>query len=214
MDPTETNSRYYPPQIKLITNFFSVDRFRAELGHDTARVVTSIAMFYDLESPLDFMQQIREVLAGDGIWVFSRASLPTMLKRNSYDTVCHEHLEYYALKQILWMAASAGLKVLDVDLNDVNGGSFRVFASRLEAPYPRNETKISRLLKEESDSGLDGARIYREFAIEYFVIVTRLAAFSEARKTGESILGYGASTKGNVMLQFCELTIQRSRLHR
>jgi hypothetical protein len=208
MDPTGVKfHQYYPRHIHLIPNFFSADRFRAELGQDKARVVTSIAMFYDLESPLEFMRQIREVLADDGIWVFEQSYLPTMLRRNSYDTICHEHLEYYGLKQIFWMAASVGLKVLDVELNNVNGGSFRVFASRMEAPHTQNETTISRLLREESELGLDEAGVYREFGDRVFQRRDELGCFfHKARKSGKSILGYGASTKGNVILQFCELT--------
>lgn len=208
MDPTGIKFRqYYPPHIHLIAEFFSADRFRAALGPDKARVVTSIAMFYDLEAPLDFMRQIREVLAENGIWVFEQSYLPTMLARNSYDTVCHEHIEYYALKQILWMAAAAGLKILDVELNEINGGSFRILASRMEAPYPRNEGIISSLLQKENEAGLDGLHIYREFRDRIFRLRDELRCFfRQANRRGENILGYGASTKGNVILQFCGLT--------
>ncbi len=208
--PTGVKFRqYYPPHIRLIPDFFSAERFRTEAGRDRARIVTSIAMLYDLESPLDFMLQVREVLATDGVWLFEQSYLPTMLARNSYDTVCHEHLEYYTLKQILWMAARAGLKILDAELNDVNGGSFCVVASREEAPYPRNEAAISTLLREERDSGLDGLSIYAEFRDRILRNRDQLRCFlRESRKNGDRVLGYGASTKGNVILQFSGITAE------
>jgi NDP-4-keto-2,6-dideoxyhexose 3-C-methyltransferase len=208
MDPTGVKFRqYYPPHIRLIADFFSPERFRAEASQDSARLVTSIAMFYDLESPLEFMRQVREVLANDGLWVFEQSYLPAMLARNSYDTVCHEHLEYYSLKQILWTAARAGLHVLDVELNDVNGGSFCVVASREDSPYPRNEAAISKLLRQERDSGLDGLAIYAEFRDRILRNRDQLRRFlRDSRKNGERTLGYGASTKGNVILQFCGIT--------
>jgi len=208
MDPTGVKfHRYYPPHVQLIPEFFSVDRFRRELGRDNARVVTSIAMFYDLESPLNFMGQIREILAIDGIWLFEQSYLPTMLARNSYDTACHEHLEYYAMKQILWMADRNGLRIIDVELNDINGGSFCVVACRQEAPYSQNDAAIARLLREERDSGVDSTTIYHEFSDRVFRHRDQVSRFfSEARKNGQRILGYGASTKGNVILQFCGIT--------
>ena len=87
-------------------------------------------MFYDLEAPLSFMQEVHDVLADDGIWVFEQSYMPTMLETNSYDTVCHEHLEFYALRQIKWMTDRVGFKILDVEFNDVNGGSFSVTAAK------------------------------------------------------------------------------------
>lgn len=210
MDPTGIKfQQYYPPYVHLIPDFFSADRFRANLGGDHARVITSIAMFYDLESPLDFMKEVCDVLAPDGVWVFEQSYLPTMLLRNSYDTICHEHVEYYALKQILWMADRAGLKILDVELNDVNGGSFRVFASRLDAPYRTNHITLSKILRDEEEAGLNGIPIYSEFRDRVFRHRDELRSFlGAARRRGENILGYGASTKGNVLLQFCGLTAE------
>ena len=164
-------------------------------------------MFYDLESPVDFMRQIREILSIDGVWVFEQSYLPTMLARNSYDTICHEHLEYYAVKQILWMAARAGLKIIDIELNDVNGGSFCVVASRQESSYRPNEAAISKLLRSERESGLDSTRIYSDFKDRTLRHRDQLRCFlRESRRNGQRILGYGASTKGNVVLQFAGIT--------
>ena len=93
-------------------------------------------MFYDLEEPREFMREVLDVLEDDGIWVFEQSYLPTMLETNGYDTVCHEHLEYYSLTQIKWMSRPAGAKIIDVEFNDVNGGSFSVTVARAGAPQP------------------------------------------------------------------------------
>ncbi|MDB6089445.1 MAG: C-methyltransferase, partial [Gammaproteobacteria bacterium] len=121
IDPTGKKfHQYYPPHIRLIPDFFSAAAVRQNLGERKASVVTSFSMFYDLEEPLKFAREVHDVLADEGIWVFEQSYMPTMLERNSYDTVCHEHLEYYALKQIKWLTDRAGLKIIDVEFNDVN----------------------------------------------------------------------------------------------
>jgi NDP-4-keto-2,6-dideoxyhexose 3-C-methyltransferase len=210
MDPTGIKfQQYYPPHIQLISDFFSASRFRREFGLDLARVVTSIAMFYDLDAPLEFVRQVYEVLSEDGIWVFEQSHLPAMLARNSYDTICHEHAEYYALKQIVWMLDQAGFTVLDVELNDINGGSFSVTAAKKTAGYPGNDSVVGQLIREEERIGLGGTEIYAQFRERVFQQRAELQAFlHQAGKNGEKIFGYGASTKGNVLLQFCGLTAE------
>ena len=109
IDPTGVKfGHYYPPHIKLIPDFFSARRVREAYGSKKATVITSFSMFYDLEEPLAFMQDVFDSLDDEGIWVFEQSYMPTMLKKNSYDTVCHEHLEYYGVKQIQWMAQESG----------------------------------------------------------------------------------------------------------
>lgn len=203
IDPTGEKFRsYYPSHIELIPNFFSAD-----LVNGKARVVTSIAMFYDLESPLDFMSQVRDVLADDGIWVFEQSYMPTMLDVDAYDTICHEHLEYYGLRQIKWMTDRAGLKIIDVELNAVNGGSFSVTVAKAGAPFPEATAAIERILKTEHDKRLDTPAPYEEFTRRVFRHREQLVEFlGGLRAQGKTVLGYGASTKGNVILQFCKLT--------
>lgn len=208
MDPTGEKFRaYYPPNVRLVADFFSAEGFRNATGKARAKVVTSIAMFYDLESPMDFVRQVGEVLAPDGIWVFEQSYMPTMLATGSYDTICHEHLEYYALAQIKWLLDRAGMKILDVELNDVNGGSFSVTAARAESALAPDDAAIERILAQERKSGLDGTAPYEAFrdrALLHREELTRFIRGVNAR--GEKILGYGASTKGNVILQYCGLT--------
>ena len=210
MDPTGIKFRqYYPPHITLLADFFSAARFRQEFGERRAKVVTSIAMFYDLEAPLEFVKQVYEVLADDGVWLFEQSYLPTMLDMTAYDTICHEHSEYYALKQILWMLEKAGFAVLDVELNAVNGGSFSVIAAKKTSGYARNEVAVAQLLHEEERNGLSGKDVYERFRDRVFNHRLELQQFfREARNKRQKILGYGASTKGNVILQFCGITAE------
>jgi hypothetical protein len=208
MDPTGAKfQRYYPPHITLIPHFFSAAQFRQEFGERSAKVVTSIAMFYDLEVPLEFVRQVYDILAEDGVWVFEQSYLPTMLSMTAYDTVCHEHAEYYALKQILWMLDRVGFAVLDVELNAANGGSFSVMAAKKSSSYTRNEAVVKQLLGEEERIGLSGKEIYDKFRDRVFKHRNELQQFlRKARNQGDKIFGYGASTKGNVILQFCGIT--------
>jgi NDP-4-keto-2,6-dideoxyhexose 3-C-methyltransferase len=131
MDPTAARFReFYKPGIHVIPDFFSAERFQQELGNRKAKLVTSIAMFYDLEEPLEFVRQVAAVLDDDGIWHFEQSYMPSMLTQTAYDTICHEHLEYYGLRQIQWMMDRCGLRIIDVQLNDVNGGSFAITVAR------------------------------------------------------------------------------------
>jgi hypothetical protein len=204
MDPTGAKFHsYYPPHVRLLPTYFAAEKFLAESEGKKAKVVTSFSMFYDLEDPLAFMREIASVLAGDGIWVFEQSYMPAMLATNSYDTVCHEHLEYYSLAQILWMAPRVGLEVIDVELNDVNGGSFSVTAQLTGGPR-LTDPSVAQLVAKESDGGLDRLDVYRTFSDRVSESKVKLQAFlQEARHAGNRVVALGASTKGNVILQYC-----------
>jgi NDP-4-keto-2,6-dideoxyhexose 3-C-methyltransferase len=207
IDPTGVKFKeYYPPHIQLISDFFSAAKVRELFGPKRASVITSFSMFYDLEDPIAFMREIAGVLDTQGIWVFEQSYMPTMLQHNSYDTVCHEHLEYYTLKQIAWMAERAGLKIVDVELNDVNGGSFSVVAARRESALTP-AASVSALLAQEAALGLDTLAPYRAFEQRVAECRQSLLEFLEgARRSGLTVGALGASTKGNVLLQYCEIT--------
>jgi hypothetical protein len=208
MDPTSAKFRqYYQPGITAIADFFSADTFRSHFGDRKAKIVSSIAMFYDLDAPMKFVEQVAAVLADDGIWHFEQSYMPLMLTQNAYDTVCHEHLEYYGLHQIKWMIDRCGLRILDVELNDINGGSFAVTVCKQDAPHVSDTAAIESILSEERTSGLDTLAPYEEFKRRVFAHRDALCETLRGLiAQGASILGYGASTKGNVILQFCGLT--------
>jgi C-methyltransferase C-terminal domain/Putative zinc binding domain/Methyltransferase domain len=207
IDPTGVKFReYYPPHIQLIPDFFSSALLAQRFVGSKARVVTSFSMFYDLEDPLGFMQQVRQVLADDGIWVFEQSYMPTMLSMNSYDTACHEHLEYYALAQIEWMCKRVGFRIVDVEFNDINGGSFSVTAAKTSnstEPHPR----VREAFDAERALGLHTLEPYRAFAQRVADCKRELQSFvREARAQGKTVAALGASTKGNVLLQYCGFT--------
>lgn len=208
IDPTGKKfAEYYPQEVRLVPDFFSAQAYRS-VETKPAKIVTSIAMFYDLEAPIEFAKQIESILAEDGIWHFEQSYMPSMLRLNSYDTICHEHLEYYSLAVVKTILEKAGLRLVDVVMNAVNGGSFAVTAAKLSNKSVKaNQAVIDWLLEQEERMGLNTPRPYREFEERVFrhrEDLTRLIRTLNA--DGKKVLGYGASTKGNVVLQFCGLT--------
>lgn len=204
IDPTgEKFRQYYPDDIKLAPDFFSSKNFD-RLSQKRAKIVTSIAMFYDLEDPVWFAREIARTLAPDGVWHFEQSYMPSMLRLTSYDTICHEHIEYYSLGVINAILDAAELEILDVQMNAINGGSFAVTAGHRNGPNKRNLAVIEWLLAQEERMGLHTPRPYREFEDRVFRHREDLHRLLRALKDdGKRILGYGASTKGNVVLQFC-----------
>ncbi len=197
---------FYKPQISKFAEFFSSGIIKKNFSQK-AKIITSIAMFYDLEDPMKFVSEVKEVLAEDGIWVLEQSYLPLMISQNSYDTICHEHLEYYALRQINWIVNKNGLKIIDVSFNRANGGSFRVSVVHRNSEYNVDEQKTSSLLDKEKQDGFNEWKIYENFANESNKRREELVGFLQKLKNeGKTIFGYGASTKGNVVLQFCNLS--------
>jgi hypothetical protein len=207
IDPTGKKFiKYYTDDIDLIPDFFSATIFKRVFPGKNAKIITSIAMFYDLESPITFVQDIEAVLAEDGVWHFEQSYMPSMLRTNAYDTICHEHLEFYSFKVVKNMLESCGLRVMDVQMNSINGGSFAVTACKKNASYKSNLPIINWMLKQEDDMGLDTPKPYRDFEERVFRHRNNLTGLIEALVAdGKKIIGYGASTKGNVLLQFCGL---------
>ncbi len=205
IDPAGEKFReYYPGHIQLIPEFFSAQSFKKELGEKKAKIITTIAMFYDIEDPLNFMREVREILADDGVWVFEQSYMPVMLEKNSYDTICHEHLEYYRLKQIKWMTDRVGMKIIDIEFNDINGGSFSIMAAKSNSPYGECTGAIEKILNIEENKGLGGLEPYVGFKQRVYKHREELRQWIQNMKSeNKLVLGYGASTKGNVILQFC-----------
>ena len=170
-------------------------------------MITSFAMFYDLENPVKFAKEIYKSLDDEGIWCFEQSYLPSMLKANSFDTICHEHLEFYYLKQIMWIAEKAKLKIIDVTLNDVNGGSFSVIAVKKSSKLKINKNSINKLLKMEKRLKLENFSIYKKFKNNVEISKKKLLNFLEKQKEKgkKKVYGLGASTKGNVLLQYFDI---------
>jgi hypothetical protein len=179
------------------------------LGDNKLDAVTSIAMFYDLESPVDFVKSIKRVLSDKGIWIFEMSYMPKMLELDSYDTICHEHLEYYSLAVIENILARADMKVFSISFNDINGGSIRCYATHKEnTAYDNKEDKklMDEVRQYEFDLELDTAKPYRAFQERIETHKKELKSMlSELVAKGKKIHIYGASTKGNTILQWCDI---------
>ena len=208
IDPTGNKFReYYPDDVGLVPDFFTADAYRS-ISDRPAKIVTSIAMYYDLEDPIQFARDIYSVLDDDGVWHFEQSYMPSMLRLNSYDTICHEHLEYYSLGVVKGILDAANMKLIDVMMNSVNGGSFAVSAAKKSSTaFKPNDAVINWLLEQEDRMGLGTPRPFRDFEERVFRHRDDLKRLIGALVAdGKKVLGYGASTKGNVVLQFCGFT--------
>lgn len=209
VDPSAEKFReHYSENITLFTEFFPSRSLSESLKNKKAKVVTCIAMFYDLEAPIVFAKAIYDLLDTDGIAIFEQSYLPSMLKVNAYDTVCHEHVEYYSMKQIKWIMDAVGFKVIDIEFNTVNGGSFSVTVAKKESTvFIENTALVDQVLQTEITEGydnLDTYEIFNTYVQKHKTELTNL--LTTLKNEGKKVIGYGASTKGNVVLQYCSIT--------
>ena len=186
---------------RIIPDFFSAGPVSAE----RFRVITSIAMFYDLEDPNAFVADIAKVLSKDGVWVIEMHYLPLILARNAFDAICHEHLEYYSIASLEPLLRRHRLTVADVETNEVNGGSVRVYIVHEGSPaaqMPARHNRVQAIRAEEQLLTLDRADTYRKLGERIQQIGVRLCDWlRRERARGREICVYGASTKGNTLLQ-------------
>ncbi len=159
-------------------------------GFGKAKVITAIGMFYDLEDPNQFIRDAQQALADDGVFVAQLMCLTPMLEKNDLGNICHEHLEYYSLASLKYLFETNGLEMFKIDENDVNGGSYRIFARQYKGT---------------------GMPIDEKFGVEeVMAFASRLERNRDACVTfikeevakGKTVYVYGASTKGNVILQY------------
>lgn len=206
VDPSDV-AQEITGDITAIQDIFPSEELINVLQGENFDIITSIAMFYDLEDPVSFCQEIKRVLANDGVWIFEMSYMPSMLKMNSYDTICHEHLEYYSLAVLEYVLKKADLKIVDAILNDINGGSIRCYATHIDNFLYKNKQawqRIKRLRQEEFDMELDTDKPYKNFQDRINVHKEQLTSLLKMlKKEGKSVHVYGASTKGNTILQWC-----------
>ena len=206
VDPSDV-AQEVGPEITVVQDVFPSAELIEKLAGRKCDIVTSIAMFYDLEDPIAFTRAIKSILSEDGIWIFEMSYMPSMLKVNSYDTICHEHLEYYSLAVIEFVMGRAGMKIFNVEQNSINGGSIRCYATHANTfAYKRDEFQqnIRAMRRQEFDMELDTDKPYRNFQERLNVHRAELTALLHKLKAQKkSIHIYGASTKGNTILQWC-----------
>lgn len=200
----------------VVQDYFTAAAYRStKYGHLKSKVVTSIAMFYDLEHPETFIQDVYEVLDDNGLWILQLSYTPLMLDQLAFDNICHEHIYYYSLFNLKQLFERNGFQIVDCQLNDTNGGSFRVYAmkqsadTRTFATQPHRDVcrfRIDSLLAHEATLGLDTVATWQRFYDRINNLKNQTVSFiKQAKSEGKTIWGYGASTKGNTLLQYFEL---------
>jgi SAM-dependent methyltransferase len=195
--------------VRVVQDTFPSRKLDDQLAGEKFDVITSIAMFYDLEDPVAFVRCVAASLKPQGLWVFEMSYMPTMLKMDSYDTICHEHLEYYSLAVLENIARRAGVKIVRVELNDVNGGSIRCYATHLGNHKFQPNPLMADLRQQEFDLELDTDKPYRAMQERIEKHRDDLRALLITLKAeGKRIHIYGASTKGNTLLQWCGIDTQ------
>jgi len=203
IDPSAAKfKKYYKSGINLIIDFFSKETLFKESIDTKFDIITSISMFYDLPDPQSFVKDIKFALSKNGVWHFEQSYLPFMLETNSFDTICHEHIEYYSLRVIDDLLKDNGLKIIDIELNKINGGSIGVTACHNDDYSDRSSELYDYLIEYEKIIKLDKPEIFNNFVQKKDELKQSLNALIDTlQKHGKTVCGYGASTKGNVLLQ-------------
>lgn len=193
---------FYPTNTIKIAGFFS-DSLYNEFFTKKATLVTSLSVIYDLEDPMKFAKDVSSILENDGIWHFEQSYLPTMVATNSFDTICHEHLLYLTLKDIKTILDSSGFQIISVSLNDINGGSIAITAKKTSTQLPKDPF-LAFLLENERELGYEDSTALINFSAKIMKYKSQLATLiNNYKDKGFEIVALGASTKGNVLLQFC-----------
>ena len=206
VDPSDV-AQGIDSDVKVFQDVFPSAALLGGLNGKNFDIVTSIAMFYDLEDPVSFAKGIKQILAPDGLWIFEMSYMPSMLAMNSYDTICHEHLEYYSLAVLEYILRKADMKIVNATLNNINGGSIRCYATPAQNMGFGNteyDQSLTALRRNEFELELDTDRPYTAFRKRIERRRRELLAFlKRKKKAGKKIHVYGASTKGNTILQWC-----------
>ena len=203
-DPTiKKFSKYYRKDIKQVPDFFSGKIFQNKYFD----LVTSISMFYDLPDPLNFAKEIFSILKEDGIWHIELSYMPMMLKNLSYDTICHEHLEYYSLKSLKFLLDKANLKIINLSFNQINGGSIALDIAKKNSKFKEIKYLINWILESErinKYNEISRQILFFKQSIKHKYLLKKL--LMDLKKNNKKVFAYGASTKGNVILQYCKIT--------
>lgn len=204
IDPTGKQFSKYYGTVELIPTYFTRENYRNVIPEGNCKIVSSISMFYDLPDPVQFAKDIYEVLDDSGIWTCEQSYMPTMIQTNSIDTICHEHLEYYSLIPVKRIAQLAGFKIIDVQFNPCNGGSFRIYFAKSKCPlYTECVEQMDSIIHDELTLGVMTDNLYTTFFSQCKKEVDKLVEFIDiVNQDQKNVYIYGASTKGNCLLQF------------
>lgn len=213
IDPADVaeESDLYKGNLVLANDFFSADVYK-NISDAKAKIITVIAMFYDLENPAEFLNQVREIIDDRGVLIIQISYILLMLEQNEFGDMCHEHVAYYTLKILKSLLENAGFEVFDVVMNPTNGGSLRVYAvprgSIKDLACPLHWESIGQarfmgMLEYEKQKDLSSPEPYLRFAQRIEKLKEQTVTWLQRQKEEKKkVIGYGASTKGNVLLQY------------
>ena len=188
----------------VFNDFFGYKQFNEKFPSTRAKLITSIAMFYDLDDPDAFVADIVKSLDPRGVWVIQQNYLCSMLQQNGFDNIGHEHLTYYSLGTMSQLLSSHDLEIFNVEKNDVNGGSFRTYVAR-KGQFPVRES-VEKMKEFEENLFSMKPSIYSTFGRNVRRAKAELSEFiTDQIKNGKTVYVYGASTRGNTILQYCRL---------
>ena len=204
VDPLVNKYRSYYKKINhKISNFFQIKDIKKLRLKKKFKIISALSVFYDLRNPNKFLRQVKKILDEKGIFILEHADLFCIIKNNIFDTVCHEHLGFFSSKVIIKMIKDNGLKVFNHEYNDINGGSSRYYICHKTANYKVNKNNIKKILLKERKIGLHSKKTFTSFYNKILLQRAKLKKIIKKIKSKKlTIHGYGASTKGNVLLQF------------
>ena len=198
--------KYYKKIDYKISDFFSSSKILKKIKNKF-KIITALSVFYDAKDPNQFLKDVNKLLSEDGIFLLEHADLLSILKLKMFDTICHEHLYYYSTKVIIDIVLKHNLRVFDLKRNNINGGSTQYFICKKNSKYKTNYKVINKILNEERKFKLENKKTFLNFYKEINTIKSKTIKFLDSIiLKNKKIHGYGASTKGNVLLQFYEIT--------
>ena len=202
IDPTIKKFKSkYTSDICQVEDFFSKDSF-FQVSNKKASIISSISMLYDLEDPIEFAKELWECLEDDGVWFFEQSYLKLMVENLAYDTICHEHLSYFSAGTIKRLLDESGFYVFQAETNLINGGSIAIFAKK-KLKGEEHCIEFKQLLETEAREGMQTFEFYENFVDEISEHKSELiSVLTKLKDDGKTIMGLGASTKGNVLLQY------------
>ena len=194
-----------------VSSFFSAQKIKSKT-QKKFKAITALSVFYDAINPNKFLQDVKKLLLPDGVFMLEFADLASIIKYKMFDTICHEHLEYYSSNVIKNLTQKNGLRLFDIKQNQINGGSKQYFICHQKSNIKSNNKLITKILKQESKLNLDKVSTFKKFIRKINVLKINLNnILRKINKKKQIIHCYGASTKGNVLLQYFK--IDNKKIH-
>ena len=191
-----------------VADFFSAKKV-INLTKKKFKIITALSVFYDAADPDKFIKDVKKILSKDGIFLLEFADLASIIKNKMFDTICHEHLEYYSSRVIINLCEKNNLRVFDIKENDINGASKQYFICHTNSKFKANYKEIKSILNDENKLKLTDEKTFKNFIYQINISKLKLNKYlKKLKKSGKIVHGYGASTKGNVLLQYFNINNQ------